>query len=627
LIFFYDAFYHSNIFINILLNILGLGSDLVPRFKLEEHFNKMNRKDDVALLKSFDSYLKSMPVRRYDTTGDYIRLCELEYLVRPNELKQMVQQIIKKPSIHIRAAVKYISAPTASGKTCSVLAAFLEATKMIDGPPPPTHYLYIAFANNNRRNFQVSDVPNLNLIKAEQQGAAFMVECVKVLLEKPDKVEDYILALNQNPPSVGDSKDTLNKYLLQTLGSDCNIWFHVDEHAKMCKRDGESIESGARFSKGAMELLANCKNATVIATYTERPLSINPESSSMTCRLPVAIPSIDINKIMEIVPELSFNSTGFKPEQKRLLASFKFRLGMMLREKIRITDLINRNGDNLEVMSFLNNIASAKLNSNPTDALKKCNNLCKYNNYKLGTNDQVQDARKILLGFIDTNERQISDIVGLPDGSISVSLMKLLTMDDPNFGVFSTARHLFQNVFTLGSSEDLISSTPLERAYLWSLACASSFNRKLKLGSNIFKFVCNNIKPGRIFPGADKSVYDLNKLEPHILYYAIARNGEPTHPLADLFFRTTDNEIVLIDIFGGGSTNSTENKINNLKNWIGTEQSKNSKFVLRGVVIAPFLDSYNETKSNVVSIVKGESARSLLGGLIQVSAWMSEDEN
>jgi hypothetical protein len=298
---------------------------------------------------------------------------------------------------------------------------------------------------------------------------------------------------------------------------------------------------------------------------------------------------------------------------------------MTLREKIRITDLINRKGYNLETMSFLNNIASAKLNSNPTDALEKCNNLCKYNNYKLGKYDQVQDAREILLGFIDTNERQISDIVGLPDGRISVSLMKLLTTVDPNFGVFNTARHLFQNVFTLGSSEDLISSTPLERAYLWSLACASSFNRKLKLGSNIFKFVCNNIKPGRIFPGANKSVYDLNKLEPHILYYAIARNGEPTHPLADLFFRTTDNEIVLIDIFGGGSTNSTENKINNLKNWIGTEQSKNSKFVLRGVVIAPFLDSYNETKSNVVSIVKGESARSLLGGLIQVSAWLSED--
>eukprot|EP00600_Ochromonadales_sp_CCMP1393_P001207 CAMPEP_0174979394 /NCGR_PEP_ID=MMETSP0004_2-20121128/14748_1 /TAXON_ID=420556 /ORGANISM="Ochromonas sp., Strain CCMP1393" /LENGTH=54 /DNA_ID=CAMNT_0016230899 /DNA_START=54 /DNA_END=215 /DNA_ORIENTATION=+ len=53
----------------------------------------------------------------------------------------MTSQILKPSAGSTRKKVRYLSAPTASGKTSSVLPAFLESASMEDGG---THYLYIA---------------------------------------------------------------------------------------------------------------------------------------------------------------------------------------------------------------------------------------------------------------------------------------------------------------------------------------------------------------------------------------------------------------------------------------------------------------------------------------------------
>merc|ERR1712000_511026 len=89
-----------------------------------------------------------------------------------------------------RDRVKYVVAPARSGKSASFLPAFLKTTK---NPEGFTHYFYLAF-NNNAGNYYVpSPCDFSNDMIAERQGGAFIVECVKQLLESPiyfDKPDD-----------------------------------------------------------------------------------------------------------------------------------------------------------------------------------------------------------------------------------------------------------------------------------------------------------------------------------------------------------------------------------------------------------------------------------------------------
>jgi hypothetical protein len=88
----------------------------------------------------------------------------------------------------LRKKVKYISASAASGKTASVLAAFLDMKNGGD-----VVYLYIAFSNNGSRHFTWEEYsPNCKQPKAEIQDAAlFISECVKQLF--PNDLSKYLL--------------------------------------------------------------------------------------------------------------------------------------------------------------------------------------------------------------------------------------------------------------------------------------------------------------------------------------------------------------------------------------------------------------------------------------------------
>ena len=54
--------------------------------------------------------------------------------------------------------------------------------------------------------------------------------------------------------------------------------------------------------------------------------------------------------------------------------------------------------------------------------------------------------------------------------------------------------------------------------------------------------------------------------------------------------------------------------------WINREQENNLKYTLRGVVVALNVDDKCET--GVVSVVSGEAAARLLGGLRQIAGWL-----
>jgi len=261
--------------------------------------------------------------------------------------------------------------------------------------------------------------------------------------------------------------------------------------------------------------------------------------------------------------------------------------------------------------------------SDKSTALKACNELCKIDVPNDAYSEANVDAARLLLGVSDdnTSDKQYSDIVVLRDETISVSVMKLLSIKDPNYFVYFTGRDLFANCL---EESDLLSSTPLEAAYYWTLSCRSALNGKIKFcrGGDIFYIRCNDLEAGRLFPGTNSSEYALDFLKKGTMYYANERNGKDTHPLADLFFLSDDDELVLVDITGGGSATAFE-KVEKLTTWIQNEQSNLSKFQLRGVVLAPNVKDISKYNSETgVSIVCGVDAVSLLGGLAQIAQWL-----
>jgi hypothetical protein len=125
------------------------------------------------------------------------------------------------------------------------------------------------------------------------------------------------------------------------------------------------------------------------------------------------------------------------------------------------------------------------------------------------------------------------------------------------------------------------------------------------------------------------------------MYFAeegLQPNGKSfdSHPLADIFFRTSENQLVLVDITGGNDGNkktpTPTQKAQKLADWIQREQGKNDE-ELCGVVLAPFaeMDGKTEFVSSTtdsddsparVLLVRGDDARMLLGGLDQANRWL-----
>merc|ERR1711865_895644 len=90
-----------------------------------------------------------------------------------------------------RRSVKYLAAPSASGKTSCILPAFLKGKDM----GKFTHYLYFAFDNNDGQQFYVDPfrpAEDVDVKLAEKQGAAFALWIMKVLLETADDPHMYV---------------------------------------------------------------------------------------------------------------------------------------------------------------------------------------------------------------------------------------------------------------------------------------------------------------------------------------------------------------------------------------------------------------------------------------------------
>jgi len=422
-----------------------------------------------------------------------------------------------------RYSVKYLAAPSASGKTSCILPAFLKGEDM----DMFTHYLYFAFDNNDGRHFSVTPfrpAKDVDEELAEKQGAAFALSIMEVLLETADDPYMYVCPRATSDElgvkTIEKLQEELAAYVGKTLGPGCKLLIQCDEHAKMCAR-GKDDAVGAAFSRGMMVALAligassSVASCNVVATYIERLTSISPEGSSDVCRYAVAGVLPDVDKIMANVPQLSFphNSDGpHNPKlfaddsrRRRLWATLRFRLGFKLTE-IGLQKLHLENSDK-DMETFLAEFAKAAQYDSSCGvaedrALYACIVLCAT---KRRSSRREVNATKLLLGADDVDDewiRQVNDLVVVGNNRISASLESLLVMrlprEDKSCKLFRQGQRLFAEVLRSGdravqnliseegskaqADVDWLAGTPLEASYVWALSTRASVDGELAFG-------------------------------------------------------------------------------------------------------------------------------------------------
>lgn len=306
--------------------------------------------------------------------------------------------------------------------------------------------------------------------------------------------------------------------------------------------------------------------------------------------------------------------------QKRIWATVRFRLGMLLQYTYGLTSLHKPQGD--FTTKLLEPFKQAKENKSTVEALTNCANICKFPEV-LGSSRQNPNAVNILLGIMDNDhiERQVSNIV-VVNNLVTSSLVELLSIHDINMPVYCEGQGLFMNMLY---ETDYLSNGPLESSYCWALSCSSALRGRLRFGTGVYRINCKKLLPRRLFHGTTSNECDFDKLEFDVIYYADERGCDehgiekPSHPLCDIFFRTTENELVLVDITGSHLKTNVNQKKEKLSKWISVQQHK-IPLQLHGVVLAPCYTGDSTTHKRV-HVVCGQEARLHLGGLMQTFHW------
>ena len=108
--------------------------------RLRERFNKTMH-GGTGLFRDWETYKASLPVRmhRGPRGGEWLKLHELPYWGATDDVKLMAKELERDDGDC--ALAHYVCSPSKTGKTTSILPAFLESDYF-------THYLYLAFRNN-----------------------------------------------------------------------------------------------------------------------------------------------------------------------------------------------------------------------------------------------------------------------------------------------------------------------------------------------------------------------------------------------------------------------------------------------------------------------------------------------
>ena len=196
------------------------------------------KNNSYPLFTNWSNYEKWLPVRSITVGATDLgckKLYTLPHWIKRKDLDFVVDKLLRKPLYRkgVRKLVRYLSVPSGYGKTSLILPAFLRSTELEDGF---THYIYIAFANNDSRNFHADPfAPSSDIKKAEEQGAFFIVECVNTILADKNSKPGSKFKIDIRKTSDKTPEQELEEIITNLSNGDrqAKILFHVDEHRKM----------------------------------------------------------------------------------------------------------------------------------------------------------------------------------------------------------------------------------------------------------------------------------------------------------------------------------------------------------------------------------------------------------
>ena len=379
--------------------------------KLKDCFEENMQTDAVPLLKDYDTYQASLPVREL-RNGSLLTLYHLPFYARITDLNRFAGRMSSE--LEIRISVDYIAAASHSGKSASVVVGFLRSRELDFGDDARlnvTHYLYMPFANNGRNYHRgVSDAQLQRACGEDDKlrtalGAAYMRDCFAQAMSgvyaKYWQTPDHIL-------EVEDTQDLLQQDVSTFMQRSPNgmLVVHVDEHRSMCPDPD--------FRRGAMRVLAELPGVHVLATYTDIP-PLPKQKSSETCRRPIACLLPDVGTIMK--ERLAMDDMDMGNEAILLrVATLRVTLGLAL-QKLLLAGLHFQSSKIDQLLHKLNNMLG-----NAGDSVKARLEKCIAHCNRMWMEDSARQSKsltELLCGIEEDDDRvqekRFPQVVALDD--------------------------------------------------------------------------------------------------------------------------------------------------------------------------------------------------------------------
>lgn len=359
---------------------------------------------------------------------------------------------------------------------------------------------------------------------------------------------------------------------------------------------------------------------------------------------PVSLPSIDMNLMMDMVPEFKAikdivsNCVDHSVVVDKLYGTVVFQLATLLQSgKLDLTACLNYPNSDPIVQTFLDEFQSRILSStSPIDALKKCRKLCADTLnpiFKQIVKVEHVDSTRILLGLSEDDWDNLEFVVPNPIvlDEVSSSFLTLLSLKGKT-SVYQSASELLVEILSSSTYDDVYSSTPLEAMFHWVLSVFAEYCGFIDFGYmwvGMVEFECKDFKRKRLFKTDKYSSFDVSTLKKDTYYIAdemsVSLDGGNLvcHPLCAAYFITNKNELIMIDFYHGSNESHIREKMRNLEAFFAKYQVK-IPYTLRGIIIASQYNGERILEGEHTLVVMGDEAWGrLLGGLEQTKSWIA----
>lgn len=636
--------------------------------RIDKVYDQNMKKLNTQLFSSAETYRSTLPTRLFN--GRVLTLYENSFWSEKDELTRAAEHLENNLRYEgKREYVRYMCSPTHTGKTACVLPIFLNSAES-DRPQKFSHYFYIACSNNNNRNFASSSMRPLG-DEPMVDGGAFIYKALKGLLKNDHSKANMNTSIydfsevtsEEDSGEVPYFRDKITELLRRAgIKEGEKVLVHVDEHRKM-RRDKTGDDKPPEFRKGAMGTLAHVPDVTVVTTFTAMLDSANKPGSSGTCRYPMYTPTLNIRRVMKKIPDFDVEPCIAGPSNSQtqtMLAGLRFRLAFLF-SKFGLSNLSVPIEDNYikfkaDFGNKMRSLVDPSTNrfSNDINALVELTNMCVDETIlELLPARTCEHVFALFCGQIEskleyeeTSSMESLMVIEGPTTKMPLLTCRLeyLLSKTPRATAQSKVFYVGQQLFKeqlLSKDRQFLAASPLEAAYAWALSCMSHKEGILQLGRARF-VECKKLKGSRLFGRtSDDFFVNCQKLEENVIYYARefesgVQDYADSHPLCDIFFRTSDNELVVVDVTGGGWQQARE-KRRRIHDWIKLHKDElideHGLEGVHGVVMAPnanlpdsevALETIENDTGFTLATLCGSEAVKHLGGLAQVYKWLEE---